>query len=170
VVPKPTCSKDSWFDRIDVSRNLKILTTFVTNDSSSLLFFGKESLDNWTNSSSMVIITVRDTWSKIRYQSGWIEWLLSSFDLLHRNIRSMTKFDLPIVLEYLVGTGLVDNDKSKLNESAKIKRSLLIDVWYRKDESYNRSLILKSLVIISKLLIFTSVSLRYFKAEWEKSE
>ena len=40
----------------------------------------------------------------------------------------MTKFNLPIVLEYLVGTGLVDNDKSKLNESAKIKRSLLIDV------------------------------------------
>jgi len=42
----------------------------------------------------------------------------------------MTKFDLPIVLEYLVGTELVGNDKSKLNESAKIKikRLLLIDI------------------------------------------
>ena len=40
-------------------KDLKILTASMTNDSSSLLFFGKESLDNWMNSSSMGIVTVR---------------------------------------------------------------------------------------------------------------
>jgi len=77
----------------------------------------------------------------------------------------MTEFDLPTVLEYLVGAGLVDINKSKLNKSAIINKSLLIDRWWEKEGSQDRSLILKLPVIISKLLIFTSVSLRYFKAE-----
>ncbi len=54
-------------------------------------------------------------------------WSLSSLDLLHRNIRLMTELDSPIVSEYLVGTGLEGVDSSKLNESAIIKRSSLID-------------------------------------------
>ena len=39
----------------------------------------------------------------------------------------MTKFNLPVVSEYLVETGLVRTDKSKLNESVMIIRSLLIE-------------------------------------------
>ena len=165
-----TCSKDSWFDRIKVLRNLKITTTSLMNASSSLLFFGKESLEDWMNSSAMGIVTVKGMWSKVRCHSGWIKWLLGSLNPLYRNIRSMIEFDSPTVSEYLVGIGLVGSNKSKLNESAIIKRSSLIDKWWGKKGSYDWSLILKSLVIISKLLIFTSVSLRYFKAEWEESE
>ena len=52
---------------------------------------------------------------------------LSSVEPLHRNIRSMTKFDSPTVSEYLVGTWSVGIDKSKLKESAIIMRSLLIE-------------------------------------------
>ena len=129
-----TCSKDSWSDRVKISRDLKISTTSLTKISSSSLFFGKESLDNWTNSFSMEIVIVRGIWSEVRQQSGWIEWLLSSLNPLYRNIRLMTKFDSPTVSEYLVGTGLVGNNKSKLNKSAIIKRSPLIDVWWGKDK------------------------------------
>ena len=32
-----------------------------------------------------------------------MEWLLSSVKLLHKNIRSITEFELPTVSEYLVG-------------------------------------------------------------------
>ena len=39
----------------------------------------------------------------------------------------MTKFDSPIVSEYLVGTWSVRIDKSKLKESAIIMRLLLIE-------------------------------------------
>jgi len=80
-------------------------------------------------------------------------------------MRSMTKFNLPTVSEYLVEVGLVDINKSKLNKSAIINKSLLIDRWWGKEGSQDWSLILKLPVIISKLLIFTLVFLRYFKAE-----
>jgi len=80
-------------------------------------------------------------------------------------MRLMTEFDSPTVSEYLVGTELVGIDKSKLNKSAIINKSSLIDKWWGKEGFQDWSLILKSSVIISKLLIFTSVSLRYFKAE-----
>jgi len=75
-----------------------------------------------------------------------------------------------VVLEYLVGTGLVGSKRSKLNESASIKRSSLMEEWWEKEGSHNQCLILKSPVIMSKLLIFILVFLRYFKAEWEVSE
>jgi len=56
-------------------------------------------------------------------------WLLSSDDPLHKNIRSMTKF-VPLRLsKYLVGTWLMGVDKSRLNESAIIMRSSLINKW-----------------------------------------
>jgi len=43
-----------------------------------------------------------------------MEWLSSSTDPWHRNIRSMTEFDSPIVSENLVRPGLdgVERDKS----------------------------------------------------------
>jgi len=95
---------------------------------------------------------------------------LSSADPLQKNTRSITKLALPSVSEYLVGTGLDGSDKSKLKESTIIIRSLLIEEWWEKDRSHKLFLILKSPVIIRRLLTFTSVSLRYFKAEWEELE
>jgi len=54
-------------------------------------------------------------------------WPLSSLDPLHRNIRSMTELNSPVVSEYLVETGLVGVNSSKLNKSAIIKRLSLMD-------------------------------------------
>ena len=116
------------------------------------------------------IDTIRGTWSNERHQSGWIKWLLSSADPLQKNTRSITKLALPLVLEYLVGIGLVGSDKSKLKESAIIIRSSLIEEWWGKNKSHKLSLILKSPVIMRRLLTFTLVFLRYFKTEWEESE
>ena len=48
-------------------------------------------------------------------------------DPWHRNIRSMTEFDSPIVSENLIGPGLVGNERDKSNESAIIIRSSLIE-------------------------------------------
>ena len=165
-----TCSKDSWFKRFKVLRDLMIEETSLMNASFLSLFFGNKSLTVWTNSSSMKMVTVRGAWSEVSCQSRWITWLLSLLDLLWRNIRSITKSNLPLVSEYLVETGLVGSKRSKLNELASIKRSLLMEEWWGKEGSHNQSLILKSPVIMSKLLIFTSVFLRYFKVEWEVSE
>ena len=50
-----------------------------------------------------------------------------SFDPYQRNIRSMVEFDSLAVSEYLVGQGLVGDERAKLKESAIIKRSSLID-------------------------------------------
>ena len=95
---------------------------------------------------------------------------LSYYNILWRNIRSITELASLLVSEYLVGVGLVSINKSKLNESAKIIRSSLIDKWWGKDGSHSLFLILKSPVIIRRLLMLISVSLRYFKAKWEESE
>jgi len=67
--------------------------------------------------------------------------------------------------EYLVGQGLVGDKRAKLKESVIIKRSSLIDEWWRKEGSHKLSLILKSSVMMRTLSMLTSISLRYFKAE-----
>jgi len=85
-------------------------------------------------------------------------------------MRLIMEFASPIVSEYLVGQGLMGVDRVRLNESAIIIKSSLIEEWNRKDESHKLSLILKSPVIRRTLLMLTSVFLRYFKAEWEESE
>jgi len=85
-------------------------------------------------------------------------------------MRSITEFASPVVSEYLVGQGLMGVDRARLNESAIIIKSSLIEEWNGKDESYKLSLILKSPVIRRTLSMLTSVFLRYFKAEWEESE
>ena len=82
----------------------------------------------------------------------------------------MTESDSPAVSENLVGPGLVGDDKARSNESAIISKLSLIEEWNRKDGSHKLSLMLKSLIIRRTWLILTSVSLRYFKAEWEESE
>ena len=85
-------------------------------------------------------------------------------------MRSITEFASPAVSEYLVGPGLVGVDRVRLNESAIIIKSSLIEEWNGKDKSHKLSLILKSPVIMRTLSMLTSVFLRYFKAEWEESE
>ena len=56
-----------------------------------------------------------------------MEWLSSLTDPWHRNIRSMTEFDSPIVSENLVGPGVVGVKRDRSNESAIIIRSSLIE-------------------------------------------
>jgi len=82
----------------------------------------------------------------------------------------MTEFDPLFKSEYLVGTRLVGKDSSKLNESAIVIKSSLITEWWGKDRSHILSLILKLPVMMRRFEIFTSVSLRYFKAECKESE
>ena len=85
-------------------------------------------------------------------------------------MRSMTEFASPEVSEYLVGQGLIRVNRERLNELAIIIRSSLIEEWKGKDRFYKLSLILKLPIIRRMLSMLTSVSLRYFKAEWEESE
>jgi len=82
----------------------------------------------------------------------------------------MVELASPTMLEYLVGQGLVDDKRAKLNKSAMIKRSSLMDEWWGKEGSYKLFLILKSPVITRTLSMLTSISLRYFKVEWDESE
>ena len=77
----------------------------------------------------------------------------------------MTEFESLLLLEYLVRTLLIGHNRFKLKESATIMRLSLIEEWWGKDGSYKLSQILKSPVITRRLQMFTSVSLRYFKAE-----
>ena len=121
-------------------------------------------------SPDMGILIERGAWSDDSWDSERMEWLSNSFDPLQRNIRSMTELDSPSVSENLVGPGLVGDESSRSKESAIINKSLLIEEWNGKEGSHRLSLILKSLVMTRTLLILTSVSLRYFKAEWEESE
>ena len=152
------CSSNLQFPRFVMSSDLKTLMTSLMNFSSCSLFFGKESLVFIMCSSSMAIVIVREAWSEVSHQEGWIACWLSLLELLWRNIRSNTKSDTPSISEYLVGIGLVETDKSKLNKSAIINRSSLIVEWWEKEGSYRLSLMLKSPVIIIKLSILTSVS------------
>ena len=80
-------------------------------------------------------------------------------------MRLMTELDMSSVSEYLVGQGLVEDKRNKLKESAIIKRSSPIEEWWGNKVSQRLSLMLKSPVMTRILLILTSVSLRYFKAE-----
>jgi len=80
-------------------------------------------------------------------------------------MRLIMEFASPVVSEYLVGQGLMGVDRARLNESAIVIKSSLIEEWNRKNESHKLSLILKLPVIRRTLSMLTSVSLRYFKAE-----
>ena len=82
----------------------------------------------------------------------------------------MVKLASPTVSEYLVRQGLVGDERAKLKESAIIKRLSLMDEWWEKEGSHKLSLILKSPVMTRTLSMLTSISLRYFKAEWDESE
>ena len=156
--------------KIDMSRPLIEMMTSLMKATSSLLFLIIECLEELTFSSIIGIVMVKGAWLDVRHQSGWIEWLFNSNDTLHQNMRSMTKFESLELSEYLVRTWLVGIDKSRLNKSAIIIRSLLIVKWYGKDRSQRLSQMLKLSVIIRRLQTFASVSLRYFKTKWKESE
>ena len=72
--------------------------------------------------------------------------------------------------EYLVGKGLIGLDNSILKELAILKRVSLWGEWCGKFRFQKLSWILKLLVRMRILSILTSVSLRYFKANWDESE
>ena len=104
---------------------LMLLIAHVTssmNLDSSSLFFVMENLNKLMYSSAMSIVTINGTWSEESYESGRMEWLLSSLELLWRNIRSIVELEPLLESKYLVGTLLVGHDSSKLKESATIKR------------------------------------------------
>ena len=73
-------------------------------------------------------------------------------------------------MKYLVRKDSIGLDNSMLKESAISKRVFLWEEWCRKHRSQSLSQILKSPVKIRILSMLTSVSLRYFKADWDKSE
>jgi len=99
-----TFSSLSLSDRSEVSRFLRENATSLMNDSSSSLFFAIENLDVIMFSSVMGMVIVKGALSGKSCQSGWIEWSLSSKELLCRNMRSMTELDSLLVSKYLVGT------------------------------------------------------------------
>jgi len=101
--------------------------TSLTNAISYLLFCSIDNFEVLMTSSIMDMVMERGAWSEVRHQSGWMECWLMSFDPYQRNIMSMVEFDSPAVSEYLVGQGLVGDERAKLKESAIIKRSSLID-------------------------------------------
>ena len=153
-----------------VFRDLKFEITSSINAFSWSLLGRIVNFENWTTSLMMGISMERGAWSEENQFSGRMQWLSSSEEPLWKNIRSRMEFASPDVSEYLVGQGLVGLDKNRLNESAIINKSSLMVEWWGNEGSYKWSLILKLPVIMRTLLIFTSVSLRYFKAVWEELE
>jgi len=163
-------SRANLLVRFSVSSLLMLLVSSAMNLSFYSLILMIVHLVVRTCSLSIEILTVSRTWSYEYLYSGWIIWLLSSNKFCLRNIRLMTEFDSFISSEYLVGTWLVDLDKHKSIESAMSVRKSLWKEWYGKNRSQILSLILKFPVIIKTLWILASISFRYFKAVWDKSE
>ena len=160
----------SMLSIFEVSSERRLKVTSLINSFSWSLSGVITSFDNWMTSSQMGISIERGAWSEDSWDFKRMVWQSNSIEPLWRNIRSMTKLDSPAVSENLVGPGLVGVNKAKSNESAIIIKSSLIEEWKGKDGSQKLSLMLKSPVIRRTWLILTSVSLRYFKAEWDESE
>ena len=87
-----------------------------------------------------------------------------------RKTRSKTELESWSLLEYLVVKNSAGLEISNWKESAILKRVSLWAEWYGKLGVQKLSLMLKSPVMIRTLLMLTSVFLRYFKADWDKSE
>ena len=82
----------------------------------------------------------------------------------------MTEFESHWLSEYLVRTWLVGIDSYKWKVSIMLIRVSLYREWNLKLGSQLQSLMLKLPVMMRTLLILTSVSLRYFKANCDESE
>ena len=155
---------------LDVSKCLKFKIMSWMKAVSCSLFGAKVSFDVCMISSVIGMLIERGAWSEDNQDSGRMVWWSSSEDPLQRNMRSMTEFDSPAMSEYLVGPGLVGEERARSKESAMIIKSSLIEEWKGKDGSQRLSLMLKSPVIKTMLLMLTSVSFRYFKAVYNESE
>ena len=154
----------------DVSRDLKLEIMSLMNANSRLLLGGMVKFNGWTTSSKIGMLIERGAWSEDNRDPERMEWSFSSADPCLRNIKSITELDSPAVSENLVGPGLVGDDNVRSNKSAIIIRSSLMEEWNWKEGSHKLSRMLKSPVMIRTLLMLTSVSFRYFKAEWDESE
>ena len=106
---------------------LKFKITSLINLVSCSLLGLIVSLDIWMILLKIGMSIKRGAWSEDRRESGRMEWLSSSADLYHRNIRSITELDSPTVSENLVGPGLVGEDRVRSKESAIMIKSLLIE-------------------------------------------
>ena len=84
----------------------------------------------WTCSSTIGMTIVKDAWSEVSLQSGWIVWLSISLEPQYRNIRSIMELASWQLSEYLVRTWLVGIERPKLKLSVIIKRLLLREEWW----------------------------------------
>jgi len=114
-------------DMLEVSIFLMELVRSLMNVNSSSLSLMIEHLLEMICYSAMGMTMVKGAWSDESLQLGQIEWLFSSLKPLYRNMRLMTEFESCSLSEYRVGTWSVGFDSSRLNESAIIKRSSLIE-------------------------------------------
>ena len=97
-------------------------------------------------------------------------WLLNSDKNGWRNTRSKMEFESQSLSENLVGRFSVGLEISSENESTISKRVSLWLEWKWKLKSHRLSLILKLSIMMITLLILISVSLKYFKANWDELE
>ena len=163
-------SKVSEFQMDEVFKFLILWMRFSRNRLSSSLPLIRDHLLVDICSLLMDTSIVIGAWSDKSLQSGWMQWLLNSNENGQRNTRSKMEFESWSLLENLVKRFSVGLEISSENESAISKRVSLWLEWKGKYKSHRLSLILKSPVIMIILWILTSVSLRYFKADWDESE
>ena len=154
----------------DISRDLKLEIMSLMNASFRSLLGGMVKFNEWTTSSKIGMLIERGAWLEDNCDPERMVWLFSSTDPCLRNIKSITELDSPVVSENLVGPGLVGDDNARSNESTIIIRSSLMEEWNWKEGSHKLLQMLKSPVMIRTLLMLTSVSFRYFKAEWDEWE
>ena len=121
-------------------------------------------------SSLMDISTVIRTWSDKSLYSGWIWWWLNSEEKGQRKTRSKAEFEFWSLSKNLVEKFSVSLEMARENKSAISKRMSLWTEWKGKFKSHRLSLMLKLPVIMMILWILVSVSLRYFKADWDESK
>ena len=102
-----TFSSCSTSDKSLILISLNALINSLTKTLSLLLFLTIVCFLAWICSPKIGIVIVNRAWSEVSLYSRWIVWLLNSFDLNHKNIRSSTKFISWLLSEYLVRTWLV---------------------------------------------------------------
>ena len=94
----------------------------------------------------------------------------NSWEFEYRKTRSRTKFKSQALSANLVGEKTTGLESSIWKELAISRSVSLWEKWCGKLGSHKLSLMLKLPVIMKMLNKLTSVSLRYFKADWEESE
>ena len=110
---------------------MKFISLFIKWSFSSL-FLIREHFVVCMHSLTNEISTVMRAWSNISLWSRWIQWLLCSDELGHRNTRFKTKFESWTLLGYLVEKNLVGLESFNQKESVILKRVPLWEEWYRK--------------------------------------